>query len=93
MSTHTSLTNHDAATYSKHASFVYNSQFSSPILTLLDPQQGERIVDLGCGTGELTLVIKRKVGDGEVVGIDSSESMVCCPLLSDCWLNHDVDVW
>ena len=44
----------------------------------LAPQPGERIVDFGCGSGELTLELKMAVGsDGRVVGVDSSSSMVC----------------
>ncbi|GAB3540605.1 trans-aconitate 2-methyltransferase [Arthrobacter tecti] len=35
-----------------------------------------RIVDLGCGPGELTAVLARRWPDAEVVGIDSSPEMV-----------------
>ena len=41
---------------------------------LLEP--GERIVDLGCGTGEHTLELARRCPDGYVVGIDSSPAMI-----------------
>ena len=36
-------------------------------LMILDPQEGEKILDLGCGTGELSDFISRKT---EVVGVD-----------------------
>ncbi|CAE6347334.1 unnamed protein product [Rhizoctonia solani] len=37
----------------------------------------ERIVDLGCGTGELTLRLEELVGqEGLVIGVDASESML-----------------
>ena len=73
-----SLTNHNAATYNKNASFVYSAKYTAAVLDLLDAKPGERIVDLGCGTGELTLQIAEKVGaDGSVVGLDSSADMVC----------------
>ena len=72
-----SLSNHNAASYARHANFVYSAEYASPVLNLLNPQRGERIADLGCGTGELTGQIARAVGkEGFVLGIDSSESMV-----------------
>ena len=73
-----SLTNHVPQRYNKHADFVYSSKFTGPVLDLLGAKAGERIIDLGCGTGELTENIKDLVGDdGEVWAVDSSESMVC----------------
>ena len=43
-------------------------------LELLDPKEGERILDIGCGEGTLSLKMIER--GAEVVGIDSSESMV-----------------
>jgi trans-aconitate 2-methyltransferase len=37
---------------------------------------GMRIVDLGCGTGELTQVLHRELGARETIGLDSSETML-----------------
>jgi ubiquinone/menaquinone biosynthesis C-methylase UbiE len=63
--------------YSKNASFVYSAKYTNAVLGLLDAQPGERIIDLGCGTAELTRQIKEAVGsDGFVAGVDSSEEMV-----------------
>lgn len=71
------LTNHIPSNYSTNASFVYSAKFTQAVLALLDPQPGEHIVDLGCGTGELTRLIAEAVGpEGAVVGIDSSQAMV-----------------
>ncbi|KAF7297842.1 Methyltranfer-dom domain-containing protein [Mycena kentingensis (nom. inval.)] len=68
-----------AALYNKSASFVYSSAFTTPVLDLLQAQPGEKIIDLGCGSGELTLelerVVKAKEG-GFAVGVDFSESMI-----------------
>jgi trans-aconitate 2-methyltransferase len=46
------------------------------LLALVRPQPGGRVVDLGCGTGELTQILHRHVGAAETVGIDSSPAML-----------------
>lgn len=62
---------------SRNASFVYSAAFTSPVLGLLDAQPGQKILDMGCGTGELTAQIQQAVGsEGEVWGVDSNADMV-----------------
>jgi trans-aconitate methyltransferase len=62
----------DPSTYAKNARFV--SDLGSPVLELLSPQPGERILDLGCGDGVLT---KKLAELGcNVVAVDSSEPQV-----------------
>jgi SAM-dependent methyltransferase len=40
-------------------------------------QSGERVIDVGCGCGQTTLELARRVGpDGHVLGIDISSSML-----------------
>lgn len=56
---------------SKH-SFVY--EFGSQVLDLLNPQFGEKILDLGCGSGQLTNQIKER--GANVIGIDNSKEMI-----------------
>src|ERR1700690_2711917 len=46
------------------------------LLALVRPRPGMRVVDLGCGTGELTSELHTKLGARETVGIDSSETML-----------------
>jgi trans-aconitate methyltransferase len=55
-------------------SFAIITEFGAGVVELLAPQPGERIVDLGCGTGGLTAQIA--VAGAEVVGIDASEAMI-----------------
>lgn len=62
----------DAADYARVGSFV--AELGEAALDLLDPQAGERIIDIGCGDGTLTVKIREAGAD--VVGIDNSLSMV-----------------
>lgn len=55
----------------KHA-FVYEK--AKALVDLLAPKAGERILDLGCGTGVLTAEIAGR--GAEILGIDRSEEMV-----------------
>jgi trans-aconitate 2-methyltransferase len=58
--------------YDSRHSFVW--RYGRDLLELLAPQPGERILDLGCGTGHLTQEIAQS--GAEVVGIDASPEMV-----------------
>lgn len=58
--------------YAKNARFV--SDLGMPVVSLLAPRAGERILDVGCGDGPLT---KKLVEMGcEVVGVDASPAMI-----------------
>jgi SAM-dependent methyltransferase len=59
-------------TYVANADFV--PALGQPVLDLLRPQSGERILDLGCGDGSLTE--KLVVVGAQVVGIDGSPEMI-----------------
>ena len=63
-------------TYSEHARFV--SDLGAPVVDLLDPQPGERVLDLGCGDGVLTERLQNAGCD--VVAIDSSPEQVWAAL-------------
>ncbi|SDM33079.1 Methyltransferase domain-containing protein [Nonomuraea maritima] len=56
------------------SSFGYVSTQGAPLVDLLDPRPGERVLDLGCGTGVLTAQIAFR--GAEVLGIDGSPAMI-----------------
>jgi trans-aconitate methyltransferase len=58
--------------YDNKHDFVF--KFGEEIVKLLDPQKGETILDIGCGTGELTQKISELCG--KVTGIDNSKEMI-----------------
>jgi trans-aconitate methyltransferase len=62
----------DADRYARDAAFV--PTYGIPVLELLDPQPGERILDLGCGDGTLTAQIAER--GASVVAVDASPDMV-----------------
>jgi trans-aconitate 2-methyltransferase len=46
------------------------------LLAMTEPADGGAVVDLGCGTGDLTRALHERSGAGETVGIDSSARML-----------------
>ncbi len=62
----------NSALYQGSHAFVW--QYGESLLELLAPKAGERILDLGCGTGQLTEKIAES--GAFVHGIDSSLSMI-----------------
>ena len=46
------------------------------LLDLVEPRPGMRVLDLGCGTGELTRQLHERLGARETLGIDRSAKML-----------------
>ncbi|RCJ31976.1 methyltransferase type 11 [Nostoc minutum NIES-26] len=62
----------DSNLYENKHAFVW--QYGEDLLKLLNPKPGESILDLGCGTGQLTEKIA--LTGAEVLGIDSAPAMI-----------------
>lgn len=59
-----------AQLYDDHSELQYNHGVQL-IKNHLRPREGQSILDLGCGTGRLSLEIARQVGkQGKVIGVD-----------------------
>jgi trans-aconitate methyltransferase len=65
-------THWNANLYDDKHNFV--ARYGEDVVQLLAPQMGERILDIGCGTGYLTNLIAQ--AGARVIGIDNSESMI-----------------
>ncbi|MGE3317048.1 MAG: methyltransferase domain-containing protein [Planctomycetaceae bacterium] len=62
----------DPNRYARNAGFV--AELGMPVVELLDPKPGERILDLGCGDGVLTAKLQALGCD--VVGVDASADQI-----------------
>jgi len=55
---------------------VRDTLFKSRLIEQAGIQAGHRVLDLGCGTGTLALMVKRSQPDAEVVGLDADPQML-----------------
>ena len=58
------------------ALFMREQAFKSRLIRFAHIQPGQRVLDLGCGTATLTLMIKRAHPDSQVVGLDGDEGVL-----------------
>ncbi|MEL6815358.1 MAG: methyltransferase domain-containing protein [Cyanobacteria bacterium J06598_3] len=64
--------NWNAACYQQQYSYIWEK--GERLLEMLNPQAGDRILDLGCGTGQLSQKIASKAA--HVIGLDSDPAMI-----------------
>jgi ubiquinone/menaquinone biosynthesis C-methylase UbiE len=51
-------------------------RFKELLVDQAAPADGQRILDLGCGTGTLAIQVKQRAPDAEVVGLDADPEML-----------------
>src|SRR5258708_17071268 len=74
----------DPQAYSREGAFVH--QLAGGVVEWLNPQPGERILDLGCGDGQLTA---RLAATGAIVtGVDASPDMVAAACVRGIAAHH-----
>lgn len=60
-----------------HLTFAEKSRFRRKQISLAELKEGENVLDVGCGTGPLSILSKLCVGDkGRVCGIDIAPKMI-----------------
>ena len=64
----------DAEDYAKHSSAQLG--WARELISKLNLNGDENILDIGCGDGKVTAEIAANVPNGSVVGVDNSESMI-----------------
>jgi ubiquinone/menaquinone biosynthesis C-methylase UbiE len=76
----TGATIHKASQYDIHSSLMglgVNHSNSRMIIEMAMIKQGDKVLDVGCGCGSLTLTAKSYVGEsGHVYGIDAAPEMI-----------------
>lgn len=78
----------------------FKAQRSEPffdLMTMLKPVANATIVDLGCGTGELTAELHRRMQAHETLGLDSSDAMLIKAKAFEgdglSFANQDISKW
>src|SRR3954449_10675877 len=53
------------------------AEFTADVLRQAGIEQGMRVLDIGCGMGDVLLLVARMVGDsGEVIGVDQNADVL-----------------
>jgi trans-aconitate 2-methyltransferase len=68
------MTEWNAAEYARRSEL--QKTMAEEVLALLHLKGSERVLDVGCGDGRITVEVADRVARGAVVGVDSSEDMI-----------------
>jgi SAM-dependent methyltransferase len=61
--------------YDRHVG-RYGSQLAAGLIDLAGVARGERVLDVGCGTGQLTAALAAAVGGDQVAAVDTSDGVL-----------------
>ncbi len=76
----------NAEDYARHSSAQQG--WARELISKLDLQGYEAVLDIGCGDGKITAEIAEHLPDGEVLGVDSSEAMLNLARQEFPWAKH-----
>ena len=66
-------------------------EFGKKLVVLLDLKHGDKVLDMGCGTGEMTTFIADQVGEeGEVLGVDPDEERIKVAVQKNCEARRNI---
>ena len=68
------MTEWNAAEYARRSSL--QEVMAEEVLAFLDLQDGEQVLDVGCGDGKITAEIAARIPNGSVIGVDPSQDMI-----------------
>ncbi len=64
----------DANTYAQHSNYQF--RIGQAAIAQLKPRDGEQIIEIGCGAGQLTAEIAKQIPNGRLLATDISQNMV-----------------
>lgn len=68
------MTEWNAADYARRSEL--QAAMAEEVLGLLELKGDERVLDIGCGDGRITVKVAARVPDGAVIGVDASHEMI-----------------
>ena len=78
-----------AETYSKVNAFQV--ELGKQLINLLGVKRGDKVLDMGCGTGEITSFIADQVGEeGEVIGVDPDQDRIKVATQKHCGARRNI---
>lgn len=70
------LAGQSAESYERYLVPALFAPWAERLVDLLAPEPGDRVLDVGCGTGIVARTAARRIGEGVVVGIDPNAGML-----------------
>lgn len=86
-------------TWDKNLYYRFRAQRTQPSIDLaarITLQRPSRVIDLGCGPGNSTGVLRQRWAEASIVGLDNSEEMIRSARASDTdaeWVKSDIGNW